>query len=120
MIKKGLAVAVILLFIGMCVVPSTAVQELREVSTISFDGNTLYVGGSGQNNYTTIQSAINNASDGDTVLVFDESSPYYEHVIVDKSIELIGENKETTTIDGNQIGDVQALRYSQMRTQSLI
>jgi len=52
MLKKGLAVAVILLFIGMCVVPSTAVQELREKpSPISFDGNTLYVGGSGEGNY---------------------------------------------------------------------
>jgi hypothetical protein len=43
MIKKGLAVAVIILFIGMCVVPLTAVQELKEVSTVSFDRNKLYV-----------------------------------------------------------------------------
>ena len=42
MLRKGLAIAVILLFIGMCVVPSTAVQELREKSLpINFDGNTL-------------------------------------------------------------------------------
>ena len=115
MFRKGLAVAVILLFIGMCVAPSTAVQELREKPIpISFDGNTLYVGGSGPNNYTQIQDAIDNASDGDTVFVFDESSPYYEHVIVDKSIELIGENKETTTIDGNQIGDVVTISSDQV------
>lgn len=106
MIKKGLAVAAILLFIGMCVVPSTAVQELKDVSTISFDGNTLYVGGSGPNNYTTIQSAINDALDGDTVFVYAYSSPYIESVKIDKSLQLVGENKETTIIDGNCSGDV--------------
>ena len=67
MIRKCLAVIVILLFIGMCVVPSSAVIELKEVSTVSFNGDMLYVGGSGANNYTRIQDAIDNASDGDTV-----------------------------------------------------
>jgi len=106
MIRKGLAVAVILLFIGMSVVPSTAVQELKDVSTVSFDGNTLYVGGSGPNNYTTIQSAINNASDGDTVFVYDDSSPYYEHITINTRINLIGEDKNTTIIDGGFLGGV--------------
>ena len=107
MFRKGLAVAVILLFIGMSVVPSTAFQELKEKpSPISFDGNTLYVGGSGPNNYTTIQSAINDAVDGDTVFVYDDSSPYYENVVVNKSINLIGEDKDTTVIDGGGSGDV--------------
>ena len=105
MIKKGLAVAVILLFIGMCVVPTTAVQELKEKpSPISFDGNTLYVGGSGPNNYTTIQGAINDSVDGDTVFVYDDSSPYYENIVIDKSIDLIGENKNTTVIDADDSG----------------
>lgn len=69
-------------------------------------GNTLYVGGSGPGNYSIIQNAIDNASNGDTVFVFDDSSPYYENVVVDKSINLIGENKKTTIIDGNGIGDI--------------
>jgi len=34
------------------------------------NGNTLYVGGSGPNNYTKIQDAIDNASNGDTVFVY--------------------------------------------------
>jgi len=62
-------------------------------------GNTLYVGGSGPGNYTKIQDAIDDASDGDIVFVYDDSSPYFEHVIVDKSISLIGENKDTTVIE---------------------
>jgi len=35
MFRRGLAIAIILLFIGMSVVPSTAVQELKE-KTISY------------------------------------------------------------------------------------
>jgi parallel beta-helix repeat protein len=67
--------------------------------------NILYVGGSNPGNYTHIQMAIDNASDGDTVFVYDDSAPYYENVIVDKSINLIGENKETTIINSSGTGE---------------
>ncbi|MGF3554110.1 MAG: hypothetical protein ACQXXF_02395, partial [Thermoplasmatota archaeon] len=53
-------------------------------------GNWLYVGGSGPKNYTKIQDAIDKATDGDTVFVYDDSSPYKENVIIYKSIKLIG------------------------------
>jgi len=53
-----------------------------------------------QNNYTAIQAAVNDASNGDTVFVYDDSSPYYEKVVVNKTIDLIGENRDTTIIDG--------------------
>ena len=69
-------------------------------------GNILYVGGSGPGNYTKIQDAIDNSSHGDTVYVYNDSSPYYENINVNKSINLVGENRETTTIDGNESGDV--------------
>jgi len=91
----------------LSVTPSTAVQELKERQLpFSFDGNTLYVGGSGPDNYTSIQAAIDDAINGDIVYVYDESSPYFENVLVDKSIQLIGENRDTTVIDGRGIGDV--------------
>ena len=61
-------------------------------------GNTLYVGGTGEGNYTTIRDAIKNASDGDTVFVY--NGTYYENVYIGKAINLIGENKYTTIIDG--------------------
>ena len=63
--------------------------------------DTLYVGGPGAGNYTTIQEAIDNAEDADTIFVYDDSSPYYENIVVDKSIVLIGEDKDTTIIDGS-------------------
>lgn len=49
--------------------------------------------------YPTIQEAINDADDGDTVFV--ENGIYYEHVVVNKTVSLIGENRESTIIDGN-------------------
>lgn len=60
--------------------------------------NTIYVGGTGSGNYTSIQNAIDNASNGDTVFVY--NGTYHENVVVNKSITLIGENKESTIIDG--------------------
>jgi len=69
-------------------------------------GKTLYVGGTGPGNYSKIQDAINDASDGDTVFVYNDSSPYYEYkIVISKSINLIGEDKNTTIIDGGGIGD---------------
>lgn len=69
-------------------------------------GKTLYVGGTGANNYTTIQSAVNAANSGDTIFVYDDSAPYFENIIIGKSINLIGKNRDTTIIDGGGTGDV--------------
>jgi len=65
----------------------------------------LYVGGHGPGNYTIIQDAIDDSNDGDTVFVYNDSSPYFETLIVDKSINLIGESRETTIIDANEKED---------------
>ena len=54
--------------------------------------------------YSTIQEAINAADEGDTVLV--KAGTYSEHVFINKSISLIGEDREATVIDGNGIGTV--------------
>ncbi|UCF07628.1 MAG: MBL fold metallo-hydrolase [Thermoplasmata archaeon] len=70
------------------------------------ESKVLYVGGTGPENYTLIQDAINDAVDGDTVYVFDDSAPYYEHVVVNRSINLTGEDRDTTIIDGGGSGDV--------------
>ena len=59
---------------------------------------TLFVGGSGPGNYTFIQEAIDDASGGDTIYVF--NGTYFEILHIDKKIRLIGEDKEKTIIDG--------------------
>jgi len=46
--------------------------------------------------YSTIQEAINHASDGDTVFV--KAGTYNESVIINRTASLIGENRETTII----------------------
>ena len=63
-------------------------------------GNILYVGGSGPGNYSTIQSAIDNASDEDTIFIY--NGIYYENILINKKISLIGENNYSTIIDGGQ------------------
>ena len=70
---------------------------------LAFSGNILYVGGSGPGNFSHIQDAIDNASNGDTVFVFDDSSPYNEGVEVNKPLYIIGENRDTTIIDGEDV-----------------
>jgi parallel beta-helix repeat protein len=95
-IRKCLAVGIILLFAGTCVIQGIAQDIEKPLSVIR--GNTLYVGGSGPGNYTKIQDAINHSNDGDTVFVYDDSSPYNESIYVKKSIILQGENWETTII----------------------
>ena len=60
--------------------------------------NTLYVGGGGSGNYSKIQDAIDNASDGDTVFVY--NGTYSELIHVDKSINLLGQDRNETIISG--------------------
>jgi parallel beta-helix repeat protein len=105
LIWKGLAVGIILLLVGTCIIPSAA-QNIEKPSLPTSRGNWLYVGGSGPGNYSKIQNAVDNASDGDTIFVYDNSSPYYENVVIKKhNISLIGEDKNTTVIDGRGILD---------------
>jgi parallel beta-helix repeat protein len=91
-LRNVLAVGIMVLFIGAEIIPSAAQDERK--------GDFLYVGGSGPGNYTKIQDAVDNASDGDTVFVF--SGLYYENVIVDKAIRLLGESQTATVIDGRK------------------
>jgi len=104
--KLGIA---ILVLIGL-ITASFVVAEMKDGLDVGnadaepLGGNTLYVGGSGPNNYTSIQAAIDDASDGDTIFVY--SGIYYENVLVYKSINLIGEDENTTIIDSGGSGSV--------------
>ena len=100
-----MAIGIILLLVGINATGSY-VEDVKIKDTIlsSFDGNILYVGGAGPNNYTTIQEAIDDAVDGDTVFVF--NGTYFENVRIRKSVSLIGEDRDTTIIDGNYSGTI--------------
>jgi parallel beta-helix repeat protein len=102
---KSLVVGIIVTIIAMNII--TSIDTTGEKPSIIYsDGNTFYVGGSGSNNYTKIQEAINDSNDGDTVFVYNDSSPYFENIIINKKISLIGEDKNTTIIDGSNGEDV--------------
>lgn len=51
-----------------------------------------------------IQSLIDSASPGDTINI--PSGIYYEHIVINKPLILIGENRDTTIIDGSGIASV--------------
>jgi parallel beta-helix repeat protein len=97
LISKWLPVGIILLFVGIAFAPAMA-QNIEKQSASR--GTWLYVGGSGPGNYTRIQDAINNANQGDTVFVYEDSSPYNENLVITTSITLFGEDRNTTIING--------------------
>jgi len=82
-------------------------QPINQTSTIRSEqvilSSILYVGGSGAGNYSTIQDAIDNSNDGDTIYVF--KGTYYEHLVVDKSVTFIGESQKETIVHGSNSGD---------------
>jgi len=99
--KKIVGIFIVCLFIGTILLPTISSSEI--IKTCRF-GITLYVGGSGPGNYTRIQDAIDDASDGDTVFVY--SGIYYENIIINKTISLEGENRDKPVIDGDKHNDV--------------
>jgi parallel beta-helix repeat protein len=57
-------------------------------------------------NYSTIQEAINHANPGDEIFVNKSISPYVENIVVNKSISLVGEDRDFTTIESSGVGNV--------------
>jgi len=110
--------SLLIFFVIFAAASSHAISLEKQTSSKTSYGNVLYVGGNGTGNYTNIQDAIDDAISGDTIFVFDDSSPYYENLIINKSISLIGENKKTTIIDGSGANNIVLIRladYVQLR-----
>jgi len=78
---------------------SVAIYNEKKSSFTISESNTFYVGGTGPGNYTRIQDAINDSSDGDIVFVY--NGIYYEILNINKTITLVGENRNNTIIDAN-------------------
>jgi parallel beta-helix repeat protein len=97
--KKLVVIGIIVSFIGIAIIPSSG-QDIKNTSSSTARGDILYVGGSGPGNYTRIQDAIDNASEGDTVFVYHDSSPYNENIVINTTLTLLGENQTTTQISG--------------------
>jgi parallel beta-helix repeat protein len=80
------------LFVGTSYIPSIVGTQKEKIVFTSFASHGY------------IQDLINNASDGDTIYI--PSGTYHENIFINKSISLIGEDKNTTIIDGGANVDV--------------
>jgi parallel beta-helix repeat protein len=97
---RATKVVFIALFIAISLISISPPMSIRN----NVCADTLNVGGSGSGNYTSIQDAIDDAYDGDTIYIY--SGTYYENIVVNKSISLLGNYSEAPIIDGSGIGDV--------------
>jgi len=79
----------------------------KKYGKIEFSNNIIYVDDNNTEGpwdgtidfpYQHIYEAIDNSTDGDIVYVF--SGTYFENLVVDKKLTIIGENKSNTIIDG--------------------
>ena len=101
--NKTLAWILLLHLLFTFVIP-TAMAELnngypiRPNNTVFTFSQTVWV----PDNYTKIQWAINNASEGTTIRV--RAGLYNETVVVNKTVSIIGENKDNTIIDAKGKG----------------
>ena len=82
MLKKFLAVGIILLFISSGIIPFASSNEVSS-------NNIIYVDDDGGADYTRIQDAIDNASEGDTIIVM--NGTYQQNIIVDKPLTIRSE-----------------------------
>jgi len=82
--------------LGLTVLALILVQPLLSITLplSNAEPDIIYV----PDEYQTIQAAINNANEGDTIIV--RSGTYYEDILVEKRLTIQGEDRETTTIVG--------------------
>jgi len=73
-IKKFLAVGIIFLFVGTCIIPAMA--HPRAPSNQSSRGTTITVDDDGDGDYTSIRDAVNHSNPGDIIEVY--SGMYFE------------------------------------------
>ena len=104
--KKIVIIMISLLFISIIGLFFTISPTKAETQTIYVDDSntTGPWNGTLEHPYQNITSALTYASAGYKIFVY--NGTYYEHLIISKSVALIGQDKNGTIIDGNQTGDV--------------
>ncbi|UCF08539.1 MAG: right-handed parallel beta-helix repeat-containing protein [Thermoplasmata archaeon] len=94
---RNAAVSTLIIWVFICSLFTGILVFLPEDTAVC--AVTITVDDDGPANYSTIQDAINAASDGDTVYVY--NGTYNENIVVNRSISLIGESRNSTTIYGD-------------------
>jgi len=91
-----------IIFLVVCTLFIILNLVIYPVEICSAEAKTLHVGSG--HLYTTIQDAINDANESDTIYV--HRGTYTENIVIDKSVTLTGENKLNTIISGESTGHV--------------
>ena len=99
--KKRTAFILLLIF-------SLVVISISDVEIAKAEPTTIVV----PNDYSTIQDAIDNAVEGDTIFV--KTGVYDEILQIEKSLSLVGEDQETTIINGHNEGPVVYIRKDEV------
>jgi parallel beta-helix repeat protein len=79
------------------------------IQPVRAEPKTWYVDDDGPADFSKIQDAINAASPGDTIYVY--NGTYYERILIYQSLLLVGENKYGTIIDAGY-GDAVSTHYT--------
>jgi parallel beta-helix repeat protein len=74
----------------------------KEDNKFYFNHPIIFVDDDGDADFTSIQDALNNISNVTTIFV--KSGTYYENIVINRSINITGEDKNTTIIDGDGVG----------------
>jgi len=91
MIRRFLVPTKLILISGIILFWLFLLSKIGSADTITVDND-------GGADFEKIQDAVNSSEDGDTIRVWEGT--YYENVVVNKSVSLIGNGSANTTIDG--------------------
>ncbi len=106
LVAKSMIVGIVLLCIGASSVTAFNIQPSQPMGR-----GILYVGGGGPGIYTSIQEAIDNSTSGDTIFVY--AGTYAENIDTKlKKVTLMGENRESTFIEGQTTDPVMRIGNS--------
>ncbi|GAB6055886.1 hypothetical protein JCM15415_12020 [Methanobacterium movens] len=109
--RKEILMAIAVLLLCLCSIGTAFAEDVNDfndletvfsdskyVSTAGNDDND----GSLENPYLTIGKGISGVTADGTVYVADGT--YYEHLVIDKNVNLVGQSQEGTIIDGSESG----------------
>jgi len=109
MLKRVMVLLISILLISLCSITFPIENCSASEITTYVDDSNIYGPWNGTEEfpYQTIQEGIDNTDSGGTVYIY--SGTYNENIVITEDLTLIGENKDTTIIDGetsNHVVDI--------------